>query len=138
MLSITELLDAIWHRVMTNRASQLQEAQKQARDSLKWTSYCQTKLAYGRKWAQSNRVSLLLKLLIMLTALFIQVQHASPTEGRVIQSDGLIYLVNTTTTACGCGRYQRDGVPCSHAMAFIFAQGESLEGYLPASMSIAN
>ena len=72
----------------------------------------------------------------MLTTLFLQVQHASPTEGRVIQSDGLIYLVNTATQHCGCGRYQQDGVPCSHAMAFIFAQGESLEPYLPASMSI--
>jgi hypothetical protein len=63
-LSITELLDAIWHRVMTNRASRLQEAQNQAKNGLKWTSYCQTKLVYGRKWAQSNKVSLLLKLLI--------------------------------------------------------------------------
>lgn len=70
-LSITELLDAIWHRVMADRASRLQEAQKQVGDGLTWTSYCQTKLEYGRRWAHSNRVSLvlLLKLLILTTLL---------------------------------------------------------------------
>jgi SWIM zinc finger len=45
--------------------------------------------------------------------------------------------VNTATAWCSCGRYQQDGVPCSHAMAFVFSQGESLERYLPASLSIA-
>ena len=48
----------------------------------------------------------------------------------------MIYLINTATTVCGCGRYQQDGVPCSHAMTFIFSTpGETLERYLPASMS---
>jgi SWIM zinc finger len=46
--------------------------------------------------------------------------------------------VNTATARCGCGRYQQDGVPCSHAIAFIHSQGEGLERYLPASLTIAN
>jgi hypothetical protein len=50
----------------------------------------------------------------------------------------MIYLVNTATTHCSCGRYQQDGVPCSHAIAFIHSQGEGLERYLPASLTIAN
>jgi hypothetical protein len=45
--------------------------------------------------------------------------------------------VNTTTAHCGCGRYQHDGVPCSHAMAFIFSQSMSIEPFLPRSLSIA-
>jgi SWIM zinc finger len=45
--------------------------------------------------------------------------------------------VNTATAYCGCSRYQQNGVPCSHAMAFIFSRHESLETYLPASMSIS-
>ena len=57
-LSIIELLDAIWHRVMTDRASRLREAQKQTQDGLVWTSYCRTKLEYGRCWAHSNRASI--------------------------------------------------------------------------------
>jgi transposase-like protein len=70
-LSIIELLDAIWHRVMTDRASRLRDAQKQARDAIIWTSYCRTKLEYGRKWAHSNKVSLLLLLKLLIDANFI-------------------------------------------------------------------
>lgn len=45
--------------------------------------------------------------------------------------------MNTATAYCGCGRYQQNGVPCSHAMAFIFSQrGETLERYLPELMAI--
>ena len=44
--------------------------------------------------------------------------------------------MNTATAHCSCGHYQQNGVPCSHAMAFIFSQGEMLEHYLPKSMAI--
>jgi hypothetical protein len=57
-LSIIDLLDAIWHRVMEARASSLKAAQEQLAAGLRWTSFCQTKLEYSRKWAQSNHVSL--------------------------------------------------------------------------------
>jgi hypothetical protein len=57
VLSITELLDAIWHRVMEERSSRLTEAHRQLADGVKYTSYCQTKLMEGRKWAQGNHVS---------------------------------------------------------------------------------
>src|SRR5436190_1335518 len=59
-LSITELLDAIWHRVMEARASSKLEAQKQLAEGLRWTSFCQTTLTYSRKWARSNHVSIAL------------------------------------------------------------------------------
>jgi hypothetical protein len=57
-LSITKLLNAIWHRVMAEHASWLKEAQKQAAEAVRFTSYCSTKLQYSRKWALSNTVSL--------------------------------------------------------------------------------
>jgi hypothetical protein len=57
-LSITDLLDAIWHRVMEARACSLKAAQDQLSTGLRWTSFCQTKLEYSRKWARSNHVSL--------------------------------------------------------------------------------
>ncbi len=60
-LSITDLLDAIWHRVMTERASRVKEAQKYTAEGVRFTPYCQTKLAYSRKWAQSNQVNLQFK-----------------------------------------------------------------------------
>jgi transposase-like protein len=59
-LSITDLLNAIWHRVMEARASSLKAAQEQLDAGLRWTSFCQTKLEYSRKWARSNHVSLTL------------------------------------------------------------------------------
>ena len=42
----------------------------------------------------------------------------------------MIYLVNLATKHCGCSCYAENGVPCSHAMAFIFFKGKSIEGYL--------
>jgi transposase-like protein len=59
-LSIIDLLNAIWHRVMADRVSHLEEARKQARMNKKFTPYCQTKLEYARKWMGSNIVSLIL------------------------------------------------------------------------------
>lgn len=56
---------------------------------------------------------------------------SSPDEAQVVQCDGIIYLVNLATSHCGCGRYAENGVPCSHAMAFIYYKSESLDAYLP-------
>ena len=57
VLSITELIDAIWHRVMEEQLSRLTEACHQLADGVKYTPYCQTKLVESRKWAQGNHVS---------------------------------------------------------------------------------
>jgi hypothetical protein len=118
-MSITELLNAIWHRVMELQASRLVEAQKQTEEGCKYTSFCQTKLVYTCKWTQSN-----------------QVHMSSINEAQVIQSNGVIYLVNLHTGSCGCGRYAENGVPCSYAMVFIFSQEQSIEPYLPAELSL--
>jgi hypothetical protein len=57
-LSIMELLDAIWHRVISERTTHLKEAQKQVAKVVRFTSYYSTKLAYLQKWVLSNMVSL--------------------------------------------------------------------------------
>ena len=61
---------------------------------------------------------------------------SSPTEAQVVQCDGIIYLVNLATLCCGCGRYAENGVPCSHAMAFIYHKHESLDAYLPEALKM--
>ena len=50
VLSITGLLNAIWHQVMEEWSSRLTEAYCQLVDGVKYTPYCQTKLIEGRKW----------------------------------------------------------------------------------------
>jgi SWIM zinc finger len=61
---------------------------------------------------------------------------SSPNEAQVVQCDGVIYLVNLATSHCGCGRYAENGVPCSHAMAFIYDKAESLDAYLPDALKM--
>lgn len=66
-----------------------------------------------------------------------QVQLSSPFEGRVIQPDNSIHLVNLTDRTCTCFRYQANEIPCGHAMACIFSQGLTLEPFLPSVLSTA-
>ena len=61
-LSITDLLDAIWHQVMAERASWLTEANKQLQMNRKFTAACQTKIEYSCKWMGSNTVGLFLSI----------------------------------------------------------------------------
>jgi len=61
---------------------------------------------------------------------------SSPNEAQVVQCDGVIYLVNLATSCCGCGRYAENGVPCSHAMAFIYHKREGLDAYLPDTLKM--
>ena len=61
---------------------------------------------------------------------------SSPDEAQVVQCDGIIYLVNLATQFCGCGRYTENGVPCSHAIAFIYHKREPLDVYLPDALKI--
>jgi hypothetical protein len=55
-LAIVDLLDAIWHRVMENRASRLAEALAITAKGAKYTPFVAAHVNKGRKWAQSNKV----------------------------------------------------------------------------------
>lgn len=119
-LPIVELLDALWHRVMEKRAERLGIASLVVEAGGLTTPWVEGKLEEGRALARSNRV-----------------QPSSPTEGRVVQPDGRIFLVDLAAGTCSCRRYQENGVPCGHAMSLIFAIGASVGSYLPAVLSAA-
>lgn len=55
-LAVTELLDAIWHRVAAERAAHLANAIKQAGEGVLYTADCTPETEESRKWAQYSTV----------------------------------------------------------------------------------
>lgn len=55
-LAITELLDAIWHRVMAERTAHSANAIKQAGEGVLYTAECTPEIEKSRKWAQYSTV----------------------------------------------------------------------------------
>jgi hypothetical protein len=55
----------------------------------------------------------------------------------VVQSNNTVHLVNLQQGTYSCRQYQANGIPCGHAMTCIFAQGLTLEPYLPTALSTA-
>ena len=79
-----ELLDALWHRVMSQRAD------RKATALMAVATHQEPPLlvglvAAGREWARTNMV-----------------QVSTPTEGRVIQPDGAVHLVDLTAGTYSC------------------------------------
>lgn len=118
-LPVTDLLNELWHRVMNDRYDRLEEARRQQRQGAVVTPLCATVISRDRKWATANSV-----------------QRSSPIEARVMQPDGVVYLVNLGTRSCGCGRFQENGIPCGHAMSLIFNVRQTLDGYIQEEMTI--
>jgi SWIM zinc finger len=114
------MLDSLWHRVMEKRAQRLLIASKALEEGLVTTPWVEGKVEEARTWALANTV-----------------QISSPFEGRVVQPNGNIYLVNTTARTCSCRRYQENGIPCGHAMTLILAIGASITPYLLEELSAA-
>lgn len=119
-LSILELLDSLWHRVMEKRASRRQAA-LQATDTARLaTPFVEKALLEAKQLASSNRVQL-----------------SSPTEARVIQTNGNVFTVSLSAKECSCRHFQQNGIPCSHAVSAIQAAGGSLVSYIPSHPSSA-
>lgn len=55
-LAVTELLDAIWHRVAAERAAHLANAIKQAGEGVLYTADCTPEIEESRKWAHHSTV----------------------------------------------------------------------------------
>lgn len=55
-LAVTELLDAIWHRVAAERAAHLANAIKQAGEGVLYTADCTPEIEESRKWAHYSTV----------------------------------------------------------------------------------
>lgn len=60
-LPVTELLDAIWHRVAAERAAHLANAIKQVGEGVFYTAECTPEIEESRKWAQYSMVQHSLK-----------------------------------------------------------------------------
>jgi len=118
-LAIIKLLDALWHRVMAKRAERLATALKALGEGRLMTPFVEGKLTKGRLWARQNTV-----------------QPSSPSQARVQQPDNRVMLVDLEAGTCSCLRYQENGIPCGHAMTFIFAKGQDLGSYLPQGLSL--
>lgn len=117
-LSMIQLLDTIWHKLMAERFSRLQLASKP--DAGRFTKFCLKQLSLQRPWARTNRVQL-----------------SSTTTGRVTNGhDGQVYLVDLAHGTCSCMRYQENQIPCGHAIACILQVNRPLEEFLPNSLSI--
>jgi hypothetical protein len=82
------------------------------------TPWVDKKVEEARAYAQSNRV-----------------QISSPVEGRVVQLDGRIHVVNLDDKTCSCLVFQENGIPCGHAMTLILATGAQITPYLPEDLS---
>lgn len=55
-LAVTELLDAIWHRVMAQRSAHSANAIKQAGEGVLYTVGCTPEIEKSRKWARYSTV----------------------------------------------------------------------------------
>lgn len=119
-LSIVKMLDEIWHRVMTQRLERLEAANQAAVKGERWTSIVTTELRLSSHWASTNHV-----------------QRASPSEARVVQSDGAVKIVDLQRGTCTCLRYQVNGIPCGHVLKVIYAsKDQKVADYLPGILSI--
>lgn len=111
-LSILDLLDSIWHRVIEERYNHHQQAVNQPEGTL-YTPFCAGLVNEGRAWARGNTV-----------------QMASTWTARMVQPNGTIFLVDLYHRTCTCLRFQDTGIPCGHAIACIFRVGHTLNTYL--------
>src|SRR5438045_8106640 len=59
----------------------------------------------------------------------------SPPQAHVQQPNNRVMLVDLEAGMCSCHHYQENGIPCSHAMTFIFMTGQDLLVYLPPMLS---
>jgi len=100
-LSIVDLLNAIWHRVMKQRFERYQAACNSGPGVL-YTKFCTKELGESRIWARQNIA-----------------QMANEIHGHVTQPNGNVKIVNLATGTCTCGRYQENGIPCAHELTCI-------------------
>ncbi|RPA71512.1 hypothetical protein BJ508DRAFT_315543 [Ascobolus immersus RN42] len=133
-MPIVVMLDAILHRVMDRRFERLQVANKL--------------IAAGQQFPPS-----MLKVLATFefhTARNNQVERSSIREGKVTE-DALVEVTfgrmerrertvlldyTNMTGSCTCGRFQENGIPCGHALAFMTHVGAVPYAFIPAILKL--
>jgi len=102
-LSIVELLNTIWHKLMGPRFDRYQSASSPG-EGVVYTKFCTKTLGESRIWARQNIA-----------------QMADLMHGRVTQPNGIVKMVNLESATCSCGNYQENGVPCGHGLSCIMS-----------------
>lgn len=102
-LSIVELLNSIWHKLMGQRFDRYQAASSPG-EGVAYTKFCTMALGESRIWARQNVA-----------------QMADLTHSHVTQPNGTVKIVNLETATCSCGNYQENGIPCGHALSCIMS-----------------
>ena len=105
-LSIVELLNAIWHKVMSQRFDRYQEAIGTG-PAILYTKFCTQLLGESRVWARQN-IALM----------------ADEFHGHVTQPNGEVKLVDLEQGICSCTLYQENGIPCGHALTCIMIRNQ--------------
>lgn len=117
-LPILELFDQIWHRNMQSRSDRLREAERLLCNGRLYTPLLEDIIPMGRSHAQNNTCQVL-----------------SFTAGRVVQSNGLICIVDTAERKCSCGCHQENDVPCRHALTLLSQLGLAITPYLQEALT---
>ena len=102
-MSIGELLNTIWHKLMGQRFDRYQSASSPG-ERVDYTKFCTTALGESRIWAWQNVA-----------------QMADLIDGHVTQPNGTVKIVNLETATCSCGNYQENGIPYRHALTCIMS-----------------
>lgn len=105
-LSIVELLNTIWHKLMGQRFERYQEAAATG-PAILYTKFCTQLLGQSRIWARQN-IALM----------------ADEVHGHVTQPNGEVKLVDLEQGSCSCMLYQENGIPCGHALTCIMTRNQ--------------
>ena len=100
-LPILELLDTIWHYVMSQRFKRYTKATSPS--IYLHTPYCYQQLLNNHRWATSNTV-----------------QISNNMSGIITQRNHKTYVVDMVYRTCSCGHFQPNGIPCGHVFSFIY------------------
>lgn len=104
---------------MTERYKRAQSAIKELQRA-RFTKFCLHQLSLERPWARTNIVF-----------------PSTPTTARIQQANGNVYFVDLVTRTCTCRKFQENGIPCGHAIAWIMELNDRpLEHYLPNILSL--
>lgn len=135
-LPIVEMLDHIWHRVMDGRFRRRVEAEKWIEEGRQFTKSAQQALDESQHYSTRNST----------------VYISTVTDGRVTEDHPhldrrgqlqrrvrrVVLYENTRSGSCSCGRFQENGIPCGHAVAFMQQAGVAPVFYMPEIRSVAS
>jgi hypothetical protein len=125
-MPILQLLNEIWHRVMHIRTQRLSNAEALASKGQRFSDFAMKQLRDRRKLAGTFGVRM-------------GGTHSDEAEVSGVNTPVTVFVVNFRMRTCTCKRYQENGIPCEHALAFILQsphRSPDLEAHIPWVFSI--